>query len=44
MGTVTAVIFGGSMTLITVVSTGALLPSLRKLDLRKDLKEHELKE
>ena len=44
MGTVTAVIFGGSMTLITVVSTGALLPSLRKLDLRKDLEEHELKE
>ena len=44
MGTVTAVIFGGSMTLITVVSTGALLRSLRKLDLRKDLEEHELKE
>lgn len=44
MGTVTAVIFGGSMTLITVVSTGALLPSLRKLDLRKDLEEHERKD
>ena len=41
MGTVTAVVFGGVMTLITVVGTGAFLPHLRRLDLRKDLEEHE---
>lgn len=40
MGTVTAVVFGGTMTIITVVATGALFPAFRKLDLRKDLKEH----
>jgi len=42
MGTVTAVVFGGTMTLITVLGTGALLPKLRKLDLRKDIEEHEM--
>ncbi|MCB0446808.1 MAG: MFS transporter [Gelidibacter sp.] len=41
MGTVTAVVFGGTMTLITVVTTGIALPSFRKLDLRKDLEDHE---
>lgn len=41
MGTVTAVIFGGTMTLITVVVTGIWNPILRKLDLTKDLEEHE---
>ncbi|MCF4101549.1 MFS transporter [Gillisia sp. M10.2A] len=41
MGTVTAVVFGGSMTLLTVVTTGIISPTFRKLDLRKDLKEHE---
>lgn len=40
MGTVTAVVFGGTMTLITVVGTGLALPSFRKLDLSKDLEEH----
>tara|TARA_R110002051_G_scaffold44756_2_gene90570 strand:+ start:1848 stop:3119 length:1272 start_codon:yes stop_codon:yes gene_type:complete len=40
MGTVTAVVFGGSMTLITVVLTGIISPKFRKLDLRKDLEEH----
>ncbi len=40
MGTVTAVVFGGAMTVVTVVATGALFPAFRKLDLRKDLKEH----
>ncbi|HEA30245.1 MAG TPA: MFS transporter [Leeuwenhoekiella sp.] len=40
-GTVTAVVFGGSMTLITVVITGLASPKFRKLDLRKDLKELE---
>lgn len=41
MGTVTAVVFGGTMTLITVVTTGIALPSFRKLDLQKDLEAHE---
>ncbi|MCT4700214.1 MFS transporter [Tenacibaculum haliotis] len=41
MGTVTAVVFGGTMTLITVVTTGIINPTLRKLDLTKDLEEHE---
>lgn len=41
MGTVTAVVFGGGMTILTVIGTGAFFPKLRKLDLRKDLEEHE---
>ncbi|WBX76659.1 MFS transporter [Tenacibaculum ovolyticum] len=41
MGTVTAVVFGGTMTLLTVISTGIINPTLRKLDLTKDLEEHE---
>ena len=41
MGTVTAVVFGGGMTILTVIGTGAFFPRLRKLDLRKDLEEHE---
>jgi MFS family permease len=41
MGTVSAVVFGGSMTLLIVVFTGIKLPSFRKLDLQKDLEEHE---
>ena len=41
MGTVTAVVFGGSMTLLIVVFTGLKLPSFRNLDLQKDLDEHE---
>ena len=41
MGTVTAVVFGGTMTLITVITTGLVLPSFRKLDLRKDIEAHE---
>ena len=41
MGTVTAVVFGGSMTLITVVMTGLASPKFRKLDLRKDIDEME---
>ncbi|MEM5565760.1 MFS transporter [Psychroserpens sp. AS72] len=44
MGTVTAVVFGGTMTLITVVATGLVSPSFRKLDLRKDIEEHEKEE
>ncbi|MAZ28516.1 MAG: MFS transporter [Cytophagaceae bacterium] len=41
MGTVTAVVFGGCMTLITVLLTGAVSPKFRKLDLRKDMEENE---
>ena len=41
MGTVTAVVFGGTMTLITVITTGIVNPTLRKLDLTKDLEAHE---
>lgn len=42
MGTVTSVVFGGSMTLLTVVSTGLALPSFRKLDLEHDVKSQQL--
>ncbi len=41
MGTVRAVVFGGSMTIFTVIMTGMFLPKFRKLDLRKDIAEHE---
>ena len=41
MGTVTAVVFGGCMTVLTVISTGFAFPAFRKLDLRKDMEEHE---
>ncbi len=41
MGTITAVVFGGSMTLITVLFTGIFNPVLRQLDLTKDLEDHE---
>lgn len=41
MGTVRAVVFGGCMTLFTVVGMSAVIPALRKLDLHDDLKEHE---
>ena len=41
MGTVTAVVFGGTMTLITALTTGLVSPSFRNLDLEKDLEKHE---
>lgn len=41
MGTVAAVVFGGGMTLLTVLGTGFMFPKLRKLDLSQDLEEHE---
>ncbi len=44
MGTVTAVVFGGSMTLITVLITGISSPTFRNLDLEKDLEEHRKEE
>jgi type II secretory pathway component PulM len=40
-GTVRAVVFGGTMTLLVVLYTGFKLPAFRKLDLQKDLEEHE---
>jgi MFS family permease len=39
MGTVTSVVFGGTMTLIIVVFTGFASPTFRKLDLQKDSDE-----
>lgn len=41
MGTVTAVVFGGSMTLLTVGLTAFASPTFRALDLQKDIDEHE---
>lgn len=40
MGTVTSVVFGGTMTLIITSLTGIAFPKFRKLDLQKDLEEH----
>ncbi len=39
MGAVPAVVFGGVMTIATVMGTGFFLPKLRKLDLTHDLEE-----
>ncbi|MBU0940803.1 MAG: MFS transporter [Bacteroidetes bacterium] len=44
MGTVTAVVFGGSMTLLIVATTAIISPTFRKLDLRKDIEDHENQE
>ena len=41
MGTVTSVVFGGSMTLLIVLGTGIFSPGFRKLDLQKDIEELE---
>tara|TARA_R110002050_G_scaffold16719_1_gene50513 strand:+ start:165127 stop:166392 length:1266 start_codon:yes stop_codon:yes gene_type:complete len=41
MGTVTAVIFGGTMTILTVGITALVSPSFRRLDLQKDVDDHE---
>lgn len=41
MGTVTAVVFGGCMTLFTVGITAFVSPAFRKLDLQKDIEDHE---
>ncbi|WP_405411890.1 MFS transporter [Maribacter sp. Asnod1-A12] len=41
MGTVTAVVFGGTMTLLTVGLTAIVSPKFRKLDLQKDVDDHE---
>jgi len=39
MGTVTAVVFGGTMTLITVLMTAFFSPSIRQLDFRAEVEE-----
>lgn len=39
LGPVTAVIFGGVMTLLTVGTTAVVSPGFRKLDLRKDMED-----
>ena len=44
IGPVAAVVFGGSMTLLTVFATSYLNPTLRDLDLTKDIEEHENEE
>ncbi|GIZ09271.1 MFS transporter [Flavobacterium sp. UMI-01] len=41
MGTVPAVVFGGSMTLLVVILTGSLSPTFRKLDLNDDIHKKE---
>ncbi|WP_088324170.1 MFS transporter [Polaribacter tangerinus] len=41
MGPVAAVVFGGTMTLITVVTTGVVNPTLRNLDLTNEIEENE---
>ncbi|MFX0556176.1 MFS transporter [Maribacter sp. CXY002] len=41
MGTVTAVVFGGTMTLLTVGITAFASPTFRRLDLSKDIQDHE---
>lgn len=41
MGTVTSVVFGGSMTLLTVLGFGIKSPTFRNLDLQKDMEDHE---
>mgnify|MGYP006309638881 CR=1 FL=1 len=43
MGTVTAVLFGGAMTLLTVSVTALWSPAFRKLDLTQDVEEQESK-
>ncbi len=41
MGTVPAVVFGGTMTVLIVLVTGAMSRKLRRLDLDEDLREEE---
>ena len=41
MGTVTAVVFGGCMTILTVLTTATFSPTFRNLDLSKDTEEHD---
>ncbi|WP_433834106.1 MFS transporter [Flavobacterium anhuiense] len=40
MGAVTSVVFGGSVTLLTVIFTALKSPTFRNLDLKRDMDEH----
>ncbi|HET8884897.1 MAG TPA: MFS transporter [Salinimicrobium sp.] len=40
LGTVTAVVFGGTITVLTTIYTAISFPKLRKLDLSEDLEAH----
>lgn len=44
MGTVTSVVFGGSITLLTVLGFGFISPTFRNLDLHKDMEDHHNQE
>lgn len=44
LGTATAVVFGGSMTLLTVMATAWGFPKLRNLDLEKDIQQGQQEE
>jgi len=44
IGPVAAVVFGGTMTIITVVTTGIVSPTIRNLDLTEDIEESEKEE
>lgn len=44
MGTVTSVVFGGSITLLTVLGFGFISPTFRNLDLKKDMDDHHNQE
>ncbi len=41
VGPVAAIVFGGTMTLITVIATGIVSPTFRNLDLREDVEASE---
>ncbi|MBE8727258.1 MFS transporter [Flavobacterium hungaricum] len=41
MGAVTSVVFGGSVTLVTVIVTALKSPTFRNLDLKRDMEDHQ---
>ncbi|WP_316633212.1 MFS transporter [uncultured Flavobacterium sp.] len=41
MGTVTSVVFGGSITLLTVIVTALKSPTFRNLDLNREMEDHQ---
>ena len=44
VGPVAAVVFGGTMTILTVVTTAAVSPTIRNLDLTEDIKASEIED
>lgn len=44
VGPVAAVVFGGAMTILTVVTTAAVSPTIRNLDLTEDIKASEIED